>query len=231
MIRSRIRKTPLLLAIAVVVAATALIPGPVAAGTDSGKVTVVHAVPDLTVDVYANKALLLEDFDPGTITDPVPLAPATYNIEVTPADSSTVVLAASVPVDAETDAAAVAHLDEAGNPTLGLFANNIKSIERNRARVTVRHTAAAPEVAVRFQRSGRRWQYLTKDIMNGEQAKRGFRARTYNFDVVLAGTKDRVLGPVTLALEPGTHYFVYAWGSASDGSLALNLSTRDLPVR
>ena len=132
MIRSRIRKTPLL-AIAVVVAATALIPGPVAAGTDSGKVTVVHAVPDLTVDVYANKALLLEDFEPGTITDPVPLAPATYNIEVTPADSSTVVLAASVPVDAETDAAAVAHLDENGNPTLGLFANNIKSIERNRA--------------------------------------------------------------------------------------------------
>ena len=32
---------------------------------------VLHAVPDLTVDVWVNGAVLLEDFAPGTLTDPL----------------------------------------------------------------------------------------------------------------------------------------------------------------
>jgi hypothetical protein len=57
----------------------------------------------------------------------------------------------------------------------------------------------------------------------------GLGARRYRFDVVLAGSNKRVLGPVSLKLAPRTHYFVYAWGSAADDNLALK-STRRLPV-
>ena len=94
----------------------------------------------------------------------------------------------------------------------------------------MRHTAAAPEVDVRFQRPGGKWRNVTTELMNGEQAKRGFKARRYRFDVVLAGSDNRVLAPTSLRLERRTHYFAYAWGSADDDNLRLNLSTRRLPV-
>ena len=221
------RKAPLI-ALVAVVAATAF---PAAASaTDKGKLTVVHAVPGLTVDVYADDDLLLEDFKPGTITHPVRLDPAAYEIEVTPANSTNEVLSATVQVKSGTDAAAVAYLSEDGDPTLGLFNNNQRPIRQSKARVTVRHTAAAPEVDVRFKRPGGKWRNVTTELMNGEQAKRGFKARGYRFDVVLAGTDNRVLGPTSLKLERRTHYFAYAWGSADDDSLRLNLSTRRLPV-
>ncbi len=221
------RKAPLI-ALVAMVAATAL---PAAASAaDKGKLTVVHAVPGLTVDVYADDDLLLEDFKPGTITHPVRLDPASYEIEVTPANSTNEVLSATVQVESGTDAAAVAYLSEDGDPTLGLFNNNQRPIRQSKARVTVRHTAAAPEVDVRFKRPGGKWRNVTTELMNGEQAKRGFKARRYRFDVVLAGTNNRVLGPTSLKLERRTHYFAYAWGSADDESLRLNLSTRRLPV-
>ena len=221
------RKAPLI-ALVAMVAATAL---PAAASAaDKGKLTVVHAVPGLTVDVYADDDLLLEDFKPGTITHPVRLDPASYEIEVTPANSTNEVLSATVQVESGTDAAAVAYLSEDGDPTLGLFNNNQRPIRQSKARVTVRHTAAAPEVDVRFKRPGGKWRNVTTELMNGEQAKRGFKARRYRFDVVLAGTNNRVLGPTSLKLERRTHYFAYAWGSAHDESLRLNLSTRRLPV-
>ena len=221
----------------VALAATAALPGVATASTaraaaaaDEGKVTVVHAVPDLIVDIYANHDLLLEDFAPGTITPAVDLPAGEYLIEVTPADADDVVLSATVPVDDETDAAGVAYLDEEGAPTLGLFGNDMSAIGEKRARVSVRHTAAAPEVDVRVKRPGGEWKMVTTDLANGEQATGSFKARKYRFDVVLAGTETRVLGPVAVELERRTHYFVYAWGSAADESLALNLSSRRLPV-
>ena len=181
----------------------------------------VHAVPGLTVDVYANESLFLEDFKPGTITRPTVLDPGEYEIEVTPANSPKEVLEADARVKRGTEATAVAYLDKKGDPTLGLFKDNDTPVDDDKARLTVRHTAAAPRVDVRFKRPGGEWKAA---------AARNLDAKRYRFDVVLAGTDDRVLGPVTLKLERRTHYFVYAWDSAADGSLGLNLSTARLPA-
>jgi hypothetical protein len=221
------RKAPLIAFVAVV--ATTALPA-AASSAEKGKLTVVHAVPSLSVDVYAKEDLLLEDFKPGTITPPVRLDPADYEIEITPANSTNEVLEGTVRVEGDTDATAVAYLAEDGDPTLGLFNNNQRPIHENNARFTVRHTAAASEVDVRFKRPGGTWRNVTTELMNGEQAKRSLKARTYRFDVVLAGTDNRVLGPTSLKLERRTHYFAYAWGSLADDNLRLNLSTRRLPV-
>ena len=229
-----VRRGPGVVLTAIAVSAI-VAPGVASAGTQAsagtrGKVTVVHAVPDLTVDVYANEGLLLEDFAPGTITAPVALDPDEYHVEITPANSSDVALSATVPVSEGTDAAGVAYLTESGDPTLGLFANDQSRIKRTKARVTVRHTAAAPQVDVRAKIDGT-WVSVFEDLPNGEQATGQLKARTYKVDVVLAGTDTRVLGPVKLDLERRTHYYVYAWGSAADGNLALNLSTRNLRIK
>ena len=39
-------------------------------GASNATVSILHGVPDATVDVYANGEPLLEDFEPGTLTDP-----------------------------------------------------------------------------------------------------------------------------------------------------------------
>jgi hypothetical protein len=39
-------------------------------------VSVLHAVPGATVDIYANDKVLLANFKPGTLTDPVKLPEA-----------------------------------------------------------------------------------------------------------------------------------------------------------
>src|SRR4051794_41833670 len=51
-----------------------------AAGTS--EVSVLHGVPGLTVDVYANGNKLLSNFKPGTLTAPVALPEGTYDFKV-----------------------------------------------------------------------------------------------------------------------------------------------------
>ena len=52
-----------------------------AAAADS-QVYVLHGVPGLTVDVYANGDEILSDFEPGTLTDPLTLPEGDYDLQV-----------------------------------------------------------------------------------------------------------------------------------------------------
>ena len=73
--------------VAIAALALAMIPAVASAQSSDGTVTVVHGVPDLTVDVYVNGGLTLEDFTFGTVTDPLTLPAADYNIEIYAADA------------------------------------------------------------------------------------------------------------------------------------------------
>ncbi|MGB3829110.1 MAG: DUF4397 domain-containing protein, partial [Ornithinimicrobium sp.] len=53
-----------------------------ATAQDESRVSVLHAVPGLTVDVYVNGEETLPDFEPGTLTDPLTLPAGDYDIEV-----------------------------------------------------------------------------------------------------------------------------------------------------
>lgn len=55
-----------------------------AADEDKATVSVLHAVPGLTVDVYANGDELLPDFKPGTLTEPQELPAGSYDLKVFP---------------------------------------------------------------------------------------------------------------------------------------------------
>jgi hypothetical protein len=204
---------------------------PASAQAADAKATVVHGIPGLTVDVYANGASLLEDFAPGDVAGPVMLPAGHYEFEITPAGSSDVVLSAAASIGNGDDVTAIAHLDENGAPTIGLFKNKMGPIWPAKARITVRHTAAAPAVDIRFKRPGGKWKIFAGDVTNGEHGTRSLRTRPYKFDVVVAGTTTRVLGPAKLTLSRRTHYFINAWGSAADETLSLNVSTRSLPRR
>jgi hypothetical protein len=190
-------------------------------------VSVLHGVPGLTVDVYANGEELIPDFEPGTLTDPLSLPAGTYDLQVfadgdTPDSADPAIEANGVEVPAGANATVVAHLDADGNPTLSPFVNDTSPTDAGNARLTVRHTAAAPGVDVRAD-----GDVLFGDMQNPDEASSDVPAGTYSADVALAGTEDVVLGPADLNLAEGTHTIVYAWGSAEDDNLDLAVQTID----
>ncbi len=193
-----------------------------AAGT--ADVSVLHAVPGLTVDVYANGKALLTNFKPGTLTGPVKLAAGTYDLTVFAAGKgpagTPAIEAKGVAVPAGANLTVVAHLDAAGKPVLTAYANDISRIKPGQTRLTVRHDAAAPAVDIRAGGTP-----VFKGLVNPKEAKADLPAGMVKADVTLAGTSTVAIGPADLNLAEGTNTIVYAWGSATAKNLALAVQT------
>jgi hypothetical protein len=193
---------------------------------DEATVSVLHGVPGLTVDVFANGEELIPGFEPGTLTDPLTLPAGTYDIEIFAEgegpDGDPAIEASGVEVPAGVNATIVAHLTADGDPTATVFVNDVSEIAAGEARVTARHVAAAPEVDVRVNETP-----TFEGLTNPNEASADVGAGTVAADVVLAGTEDVVLGPADLNLAEGTSTIVYAWGSAEDENLDLAVQTID----
>lgn len=200
---------------------------PAQAADGDATVSVLHAVPGLTVDVYANGEELIPDFEPGTLTDPLTLPAGSYDLAVyadgdTPDSADPAIEANGVEVPGGVNATVVANLDAEGNPTLNVFVNDTAATGAGEARLTVRHTAAAPAVDVRADGN-----VLLSGLTNPNEEVANVPAGSYSADVVLAGTGNVALGPADLNLAEGTNTIVYAWGSAADGNLDLAVQTID----
>lgn len=194
---------------------------------DDATVSVLHAVPDVTVDVYANGKELIPNFKPGTLTDPLALPAGKYDLQVfadgdSPGSADPVIEANDVAVPAGANATVVAHLDGDGKPGLTLYANDTSPTSAGEGRLTVRHTAAAPAVDVRAD-----GKVLFSDLANPDEASADVPAGTYSADVTLAGTDKVALGPADVNVAEGTSTIVYAWGSADDGNLDLAVQKID----
>lgn len=198
--------------------------GPPAQAAETATVSVLHAVPDTPVDVYANGDALLTDFEPGTLTDPQKLPAGTYDLKVVApgdgADGKALIEAENVKVPAGANLTVVAHLDADGDPTLTPYVNDVSGLEAGQARLTVRHTAAAPAVDIRAG-----GKPVFEELANPDQATADLEAGTVSADVTLAGKDKPVIGPAELELAEGVSTIVYAWGRAEDGNLKLASQT------
>ncbi len=187
-------------------------------------VSILHAVPDAAVDVYVNGKRLLADFKPGTLTDPQQLPAGSYDLLVVKAgdgaDGTAVAKADNVKVPAGANITVVAHLDADGTPTLTPYVNDVSKIPAGKARIIVRHDAAAPEVDVRAN-----GEVAFAGLTNPDAKSAELDAGTIEADVVLAGTDTVAIGPASLDLKEGTTTIVYAWGSAEDENLELAVQT------
>ncbi|MGY4766790.1 DUF4397 domain-containing protein [Kribbella sp. CWNU-51] len=192
--------------------------------TATATVSVLHAVPGPTVDVYANGKALLTNFKPGTLTDPVKLPEGVYDLKVTAAgagaNGAAVIQANDVKVPGGANITVVAHLSAAGKPVLTPYVNDVSKLSAGQARLTVRHDAAAPAVDVRAG-----GKPVFKSLTNPNEAKADLPAGTVSADVVLAGTSTVAIGPADVNLKEGTNTIVYAWGSASGKTLKLAVQT------
>jgi hypothetical protein len=188
-----------------------------ATAADTATVSVLHAVPDTPVDVYANGERLIDDFQPGTLTDPLQLPAGDYDLALYPADApdaagDPLLSADGVAVPAGANATVVAHLGADGAPALTPFVNDTSAVPAGQARVVVRHTAAAPAVDVRAGGS-----VVAPGLTNPDEASLTVPAGTVSADVVLAGTETVAIGPADLDLAEGATTIVYAWGSQDAG--------------
>ncbi|GAB3955324.1 hypothetical protein GCM10027614_64240 [Micromonospora vulcania] len=107
-----------------------------------------------------------------------------------------------------------AHLDAAGKPKITPFVNDVARVGAGKARLIVRHTAAAPAVDVRAGGTP-----VFEGLTNPKEAKADVDAGSVRADVVLAGTDTVAIGPADLNLKEGTATIVYAIGSAEGKTL------------
>lgn len=188
---------------------------------DPALLSVLHGVPGLTVDVWVNGELTLDDFTPGTLAGPLELAAGDYRIAITASDATSAENPVIGPVDVELDEGrnytAVAHLSADGAPTASLFTNDTKAPRNDeKGKLTVRHVAAAPAVDVLAGGSA-----VIEDLRNPDEATLKLKAGTISAAVAAAGTTDPVIGPADINVEAGKNTIVYAWGSVADNNLKL----------
>ena len=199
---------------------------PASAAEGDSTLSVLHAVPDLTVDVYVNDELTIDDFEPGTLGGPLTLAPGTYTVAITAADATDASAPAIGPVDLTLEAdgnyTAVAHLTEAGEPTATLFTNDVSTLGAGEGRLTVRHTAAAPAVDVLAGGTP-----VIEGLTNPGEEVLTLPAGTVSASVAAAGTTDPLIGPADVNVAEGVNTIVYAWGSLEDDNLQLAIQTID----
>ncbi|GAA2374464.1 lipoprotein [Catellatospora methionotrophica] len=185
----------------------------------TSKVSVVHGIPATPVDVYVNGKVTLKNFQPGDVAGPLDLAEGKYDIDLTKpgeAIDKAILSVDGAAVPGGANISIVAHLDAAGTPKITPFVNDVSKVGAGKARLVVRHTAAAPAVDVRAGGTP-----VFKNLTNPDEAKADLGAGTVSADVVLAGTTTVAIPATDLNLAEGTATIVYATGSAEGKTLGV----------
>ena len=188
------------------------------------ELTLVHGVPggagfpvDITLSRRDGFKQVFRGVTFGTVAGPLRVDPGTYRVAIRPAgapQSSKPVLSKWVGICWGKSKSVVAHLSATGTPRMSVYMNDISSTG-GKARVTIRHNAAAPAVDVYAGRSP-----VIQDLVNPYQRSIVVPAGTYPISVAPANTSyaQRVFGPADLTFGANTLTVVYAVGSLRGGT-------------
>lgn len=187
-----------------------------AAQSDVATVTVVHGIPDTVLDVWLDGDLLLDDFEPSSLTEPLEVPAGDHEIAMTAPDASDAtdpVGSVDVSLEAGTNVSLVALLTEGGDIDLMDFANDTSTVPAGSARVTVRHAAAAGGVDVLADT-----EPLGEDLRAGDEVVTQVPAGEHDLVINAAGTDDELLALPATNLSDGTNTIVFAVGSPASGT-------------
>ncbi|WP_420453334.1 DUF4397 domain-containing protein [Ilumatobacter sp.] len=188
----------------------------------SDSVTILHAIPGVTVDLVVDGEIIVAGFDAGDTQDLTSLAGTTLtDVEGRRSGSEEVVIGpiASFDVPAAGNVSNVLHLDAGAAPTITSFENQPGPDEQGRGRLTVRHVAAAAPVSVTVAGD----EVLT-GIANGQGDGVVLPAgEIVGAAVTVDGAP--VASMPNLQLEANSELIVYIGGSAADDTLAFYLQS------
>lgn len=210
--------------------ASLLTAAPALADENGAELTVVHGIPDTPVDVYVDGTNTLPNFAPDTVTDPIPLAAGSYQIDIYaagagPAAPAAPILSTTLEMPPGGSVTAVAHLDGSGDPSLSAFLNDTSTTLPGQGRVVVRHLAEAPAVDIVANDELR----VFENLSNPNEAQADLPATTYSVTINAAGTDTVAFDVGDLTVPEGKSTIVYAVGSLTGGSFGLLLQSIDLP--
>lgn len=197
--------------------------GPASTAPGKGTVTIVHGLPGFTADVYLEGELVLDGFEPTTVTDPLRLDPGTYDLDLrdvgAPADSTPVV-SDRVTVSGGSNSSAVVYLAQSGEETVSVFENSFDRIPAGGSLLVVRDVANAPSFWVRVDGSQR-----IQDLRPGSEGTTRIEPGRHRLTVEARASGDELIRGTDIRLDEGTVQIVYVIGESSAGNLDLLLQS------
>lgn len=190
---------------------------------DSSSITIVHGIPGVTVDVYVNDSLWLDNFMFGTFTKPISFAAGKYWVVIRADASQDTLYKDSVSVPTGLTISLVAHLTEDGKPTVTAFVDDFSNVAPGQGRLVVRHLAAAPAVDFNLYKSAVTKKLFAKfaALANGKEAKLDLRPGRYTATISAAGSSSTLFGPVAVQKRPKELFTIYAVGSLEGGTFTI----------
>jgi hypothetical protein len=212
-------------------------------GSKNANIYVIHGINgvdlgapmDLPVDIFVDGVgCALTAFPFRQVAGPVALPAGTYNIQISLANSgapcsNAPVIAGDFTFAESTTYTVIAHLTAAGAPTASQFTNDVSFTGRGKTRVSLAHTAFAPEVDIYL--NSKQASQVLEDVPNGAFAALSLRPGRYNASLKLANTDTTVLGPEKFVFKPNISYFNFVVGSATNGLYVVSYQVRTFPVK
>ncbi|MET1059419.1 MAG: DUF4397 domain-containing protein [Nocardioides sp.] len=208
-----------LVALALALAQTALAGAPAglpenASARLSGSLTLVQAVPGRTVDIRIDGRPVRRAADVGDVVGPVRLSAGRHTVTfVSPGEAE---VEAAIRVNAGGSRDVVLHRPAvpAGRPVVSSFRTPTGGVAPGRARLVVATTASVVPADVRVD--GR---VVFTNIANGESARTQVEPGIHRVTLVPSGLAGPVvLGPVDVAVAPGTVTVLYAVDGPGSGA-------------
>jgi hypothetical protein len=204
------RWTSLALLIAGTLALTATAISPSFA-SDDGEVYFVQGLPGASVDVAIDGHSVAKNVKTAAVVGPFKVSGGQRTVTVRSAGK--ILIQRKVSVKAKGSSDVVVHLPAkgTGDATITAYRNDLWSVPKDKAALTVSHTAAVP--AADIQVNGK---VLFSDISNGESLSLVVPVATYKVEIVKTKKNAPVyFGPVDLTVQGGALNRVYAIGDPS----------------
>lgn len=199
----------------------------------AAQVTVIHGIngtdlglpEEAVVDVSANDACI-PNVPFRTVSDPLELPAGKYDVEIRLAGDAegddcagTLVVSETFDIALTENATIIAHLNEEGVPALAKYSNDLSATSHDRARVTVRHAAAAPPVRVLIKR----WRFPNALLPIDNPGSRTVELRNGSYELQIFDDQRGIFPrPLTGALPfdfgPNSFTVAYAIGSLDNGT-------------
>ena len=191
---------------------------------DDAEVYVIQGLPGRSVDVAFNGKTVAKGVGTAKVAGPFKIKSGTT--KVTYSDGGEVLLERQwkVPPGASQDVVLHLPANDADDPAITVFRNDLSAVPKGKASLTVAHTARVGKADIRVD-----GKVLFADIANGESLNLVVPVQTYKVAIVPAGKPEPVvLGPVSLTVKGGALNRVYAIGDPSKKTMNVAVHVIDV---